>query len=110
VIVRRGDTILIVVPGELGKPRPAVVVQADDVGSRRTVIVCPLSSSVEEATTLRPVIKPTNENGLRSNSQIMTDKITAVRRDRVRSVLGRVEPTDLERLEQAILFVLGLAK
>jgi mRNA interferase MazF len=110
VIVRRGDTILIVVPGELGKPRPAIVVQADEVGSRRTVIVCPLSSSVEQATTLRPVVKPTTENGLHSRSQVMTDKITAVRRDRVRSVLGRVEPADVERLEQAILVVLGLTQ
>jgi mRNA interferase MazF len=56
------------------------------------------------------VIKPTIENRLHSRSQIMTDKITAVRRDRVRSVLGRVEPADVERLEQAILVVLGLTQ
>lgn len=110
MIVRRGDVVLIVVPGELGKPRPAVVVQADELGSRRTVVVCPMSSETDETTILRPVIEATGETGLHSVSQIMTDKITAVRRDRIRRVLGSLRAVDVERLDRAILIVLGLAR
>jgi mRNA-degrading endonuclease toxin of MazEF toxin-antitoxin module len=48
------------------------------------------------------------ETGLHSVSQIMTDKITAVRRDRIRCVLGSLRAVDVERLDRAILITLGL--
>ena len=91
-VVKRGDVVLIVAPGTLGKPRPAVIVQADELGEgTTTVIVCPMSSEVGAAQTLRPVVEPSVANGLRVRSQIMTDKVIALRRDRVRRVVGRLE-------------------
>jgi mRNA interferase MazF len=108
--LRRGDVVLIVVPGELGKPRPAVVVQADEIGERRTVVVCPISSELAETELLRPQINPTLTNGLRVRSQVMTDKITAVRRDRVRRTLGALSHRDREALDRSLLLVLGLAR
>jgi mRNA interferase MazF len=107
---RRGDIVLIVVPGELGKPRPAVVVQAEELGERRTIVVCPMSSDTSEASALRPHVEPTPANGLRFRSQIVTDKIVAVRRDRIRSAIGRLDTATGERLDRALLVVLGLAR
>ena len=107
--VRRGDVVLIVVPGEKGKPRPAVVVQADEIGERRTIVVCPMSSELANTTVLRPLVEPAAVNGLRSRSQIMTDKITAVRRERIRRTLGVLDPDAMERLDRALLIVFGLA-
>jgi mRNA interferase MazF len=43
-------------------------------------------------------------------SQIMTDKITALRRNRLREIVGRLEADQIDRLDRALLIVLGLAK
>lgn len=107
--MRRGDIVLAVLQGDLGKPRPAVVVQADELGSdRRTVIICPMSSEIGATAMLRPIIEPSDENGLRAVTLIMTDKIIAVRRERLRRVVGRLADADRERLDDALRFVLGL--
>ena len=42
--------------------------------------------------------------------QIMTDKLSALRRDRVRQVLGTLDTGASERLDSALLLVLGLAR
>jgi hypothetical protein len=39
-----------------------------------------------------------------------TDKITALRRDRVREAVGRLDPDQLADLDRALLIVLGLAR
>jgi mRNA interferase MazF len=40
----------------------------------------------------------------------MTDKMLALRRDRIRRVIGRIDPQTSERLDRALLVVLGLAR
>jgi mRNA interferase MazF len=108
--VRRGD-IIIVAHGDLGKPRPVVVVQADELGeATTTVIVCPITSDVTERLPIRPIVEPNATNGLRVRSQIMADKLLAVRRERIRRVLGSIEPETADRLDSALLIVLGLAR
>ncbi|MPZ55690.1 MAG: type II toxin-antitoxin system PemK/MazF family toxin [Rhizobiales bacterium] len=100
-----------VIAGELGKPHPGIVVQADELGDNTTsVLVCPLSSDVRDHARLRPMIEPTAENGLRLRSQIMTDKMLALRRERLRAVIGRIDSETGERLDRALLIVLGLAR
>jgi mRNA interferase MazF len=109
--VKRGDVVLLVAQGDMGEPRPGVVVQADELGGATTsVLVCPMSSEVTELHRLRPIVEPTANNGLRLRSQIMTDKINALRRDRVRQVLGSLDIDASERLDSALLLVLGLAR
>jgi mRNA interferase MazF len=56
------------------------------------------------------VIEPAPENGLRLRSQIMTDKLLALRRDRIRRVIGRIDAETSEKLDRALLLVLGLAR
>jgi mRNA interferase MazF len=109
--VKRGDVVLLVAQSDMGKPRPGVIVQADELGDATTsVLVCPMSSEVTELHRLRPVVEPTANNGLRLRSQIMTDKINALRRDRVRQVLGSLDDEASEQLDSALLLVLGLAR
>ena len=59
---------------------------------------------------LRPVIEAESSNGLRLRSQIMTDKMIALRRDRVRQVIGHIDTRTSEQLDRALLIVLGLAQ
>jgi mRNA interferase MazF len=108
--VKRGDVVLIVVPSELGRPRPGVIAQADEVKDLTTIFICPISSDVQDDLPLRPVIEATSSNGLRLRSQIMTDKMIALRRDRVRRVIGRLDFETTQQLDRALLVVLGLAR
>ena len=111
--MKRGDVVLMVVPGELGRPRPGIIVQSDDLGDNTTtVLACPLSSDVQGNPNpqLRPVVVPAAANGLRVRSQIMTDKMFAQRRERVRRVIGAIDYETGDRLDTALLLVLGLAR
>jgi mRNA interferase MazF len=109
--VKRGDVVLMVAPGDLGKPRPGVVVQSDELGDgTTTVLVCPMSSDIQESPRLRPVVEPNATNGLRIRSQIMTEKVIPIRRDRIRRVLGSLDPMSVDQLDRALFVVLGLAR
>jgi mRNA interferase MazF len=109
--VKRGDVVVVVAQGDVGKPRPGIIVQADELGeTTNSVLVCPMSSDVTEFHRLRPVVEPTASNGLRLRSQIMTDKINALRRDRIRQVLGSLDADASEQLDCALLIVLGLGR
>jgi mRNA interferase MazF len=108
--VRRGD-IGIVAYGELGKPRPVVIVQADELDEATvTVLACPITSEITEKLPLRPVIEAAENNGLRVRSQVMTDRLLAVPRDRVRQIIGTLDSVNANRLDAALLLVLGLAR
>ncbi len=109
--VKRGDLVLVVVPSELGRPRPGVVVQADEFDQElSTIFVCPISSDVQDKLRLRPIIEAEPSTGLRIRSQIMTDKMIALRRDRVRRVIGHIDTQTSEDLDRSLLVVLGLAR
>jgi mRNA interferase MazF len=108
--VNRSD-IVIVAYGELGRPRPVVIVQADELGDdTMTIIACPITSELTERLPIRPIVEPDDANGLRIRSQIMADRILAVPRERVRQVIGRLDGQTRERLDQALLLALGLAR
>jgi len=108
--VKRGDVVLVLVPGELGRPRPGVIVQADEFKDLSTVFVCPVSSDVQEKLPLRPIMEARSSNGLRLRSQIMTDKMISLRHDRIRSVIGHIDAKTSEELDRALLVVLGLTR
>jgi mRNA interferase MazF len=106
--IKRGN-IVVAVHADLGKPRPAVVVQADIFNDNAgTILVCPLTSDITERMPLRPLVQATASTGLREPSQIMTERMMALRTDRIRGVLGSINATTREQLDRALLIVLGL--
>ena len=108
--LKRGD-IVIVTQGELGRPRPAVIVQTDELGETTTsALACPITSALTERLPVRPTVQPDANNGLRVPSQIMTDKLLALRRDRIRRVIGRIDAETSEQLDRALLVLLGLSR
>ena len=108
--MKRGDVVLVVLQGELGKPRPGVVVQTDELDALSSTIICPMSSHIDAANRMRPVVDPTVENGLLVRTQIMTDKLNTLRHDRVKRIIGTLDSDARERLDSALLLVLGLAR
>ena len=111
VEIKRGDVVLMVVPSDLGRPRPGIVVQADELAADfSTILVCPVSSDLQAGLLIRPLVEVTSENGLRLRSQIMTDKLVALRQDRIRRVIGHIDKETSEQLDRALLVVLGLTR
>ena len=108
--LKRGDVVTVAASGDFGKPRPAVIVQSDAFPEQHaSVILCQMTSTVEDAPDFRVTIQPSPANGLRATSQIMTDKPVTVRRERIGSRLGHLEGRELTRLNRALAFALGLA-
>jgi mRNA interferase MazF len=90
--MRRGEFVLAAVPGDYGKPRPALVVQSNLYSGLPSVAICPLTSELrEDAPTLRILVEPSETNGLRKPSQIAIDKITAVSIERLRDTIGHAD-------------------
>jgi mRNA interferase MazF len=109
VALKRGD-VVIVVHGDFGRPRPVVIVQADELGdATTTVLVCPITSEITERLPVRPIVEA-QASGLRLRSQIMTDKMVAVRREALRDVIGTIDPDTSDQLDRAVLIALGLAR
>jgi mRNA interferase MazF len=107
--VKRGDIFTFSMRGAAAKPRPGIVVQADEfmiVG--RPVLVCPLTSDLSDATFFRVDIIPSEDNGLRTHSQAMLDRLSAALPNEVGDRVGRLSAADLSRVEFALVNILGL--
>jgi mRNA interferase MazF len=108
--MRRGDVVTVAAAGDYGKPRPAVVVQTDAFPeSHASVVVCQMTSDITDAPDFRVTVEPGAENGLRMISQIMADKPVTIRRARIGPAIGRLNQREIERLNVALAFVMGLA-
>jgi len=108
--VRRGEVVTVALPGDYGKPRPALVVQADLFNATHSsVTLLPLTSTVVDAPLFRMTIDPNRENGLTRVSQIMVDKVITVPRDKVGASIGRLEDDAMLRVGRALAVWLGIA-
>ncbi|MBC2601205.1 type II toxin-antitoxin system PemK/MazF family toxin [Puniceicoccus vermicola] len=108
--MKRGDVVLCVIAGDYGKPRPAVVIQSDLYNpTHYSVSVLPITSHLVDAPLFRVDLKPGKQNGLRKNSQVMVDKITAIRRDRIKESIGRLSPGAIAKIEECLEHFLDLS-
>ena len=105
----RGDIVTVALPGDFGKPRPALIIQSDRFEKTATVTLLLLTSMPVDAPLLRLPIYPTEENGLRRSSHVMIDKIMTVRRDRVGPVIGKIGPEDMLSVTRLLAVFLGMA-
>ena len=109
--MRRGDIISVATPGDYGKPRPAIIVQSDWFNeTHASLLVCLLTSDLQDAPLFRVPVEPDERNGLRQSSQIMVDKLLAVRRDRIGSRIGKLDHETVVRLNRSLALFLGLSE
>ncbi len=108
--MRRGDLVTIAIQGDFGKPRPALVIQADQFGDHTSATVLPITSARVAAPLMRVNVQPNQENGLQMPSQIMVDKAITVLRDKVGPTFGRIDPDVLVEVERCLAVFLGIAK
>jgi mRNA interferase MazF len=106
----RGDLVTIAMQGDFGKPRPALVIQADHFSEHATVTVLPVTSTLVAAPLLRIAVEPGAENGLQQTSQVMVDKAMTVERDKVGRTFGRIDADTMVEVERCLAVFLGIAK
>jgi mRNA interferase MazF len=106
--LRRGDIVTLVVSGDYGKPRAALIVQADSFNALPSVTVLRISSELRDAPLIRLALRPDPDNGLRDPSQIMVDKAITVPRSKLGYRIGRIESGLMRSVDSALLSFLGL--
>ena len=104
----RGEVWTVSGAGYAGKPRPAVIVQDDRFDVTASITVCVFTTDETDAPLFRIPVTPRAENGLRSVSRLMVDKLTTVHKSRLGKRIGRLDDADMGRLDRAILIFLGL--
>lgn len=107
--MRRGDLVTVALGGEQGKPRPALVIQADLFGELPAVTILPITGTLIEAPLLRVRVDPSDRNGLTKPSQIMVDKPQTPPRGKLGGVIGRLEDPTMLQVNRALAVFLGLA-
>jgi mRNA interferase MazF len=107
--VRRGEIVAVVIPGEFGKPRPALVVQADQFSDIPSLAVLPLTSDLRNVPAVRIDVDPDPSNGLMFPSQIMVDKIVTVGINKIGARIGELSGERMVLVDRALAAFLGFA-
>ena len=107
--MRRGDIVPVAIPGDFGKPRPALVIQSDQFDNTATVTVLLLSGTLVDAPLIRLDVEPRPENGLRKRSQVMVDKAMTVKRDKLGEPFGRIDDGTMVAVTRSLALFLGFA-
>lgn len=100
--------MVVALQGDNGKPRPAVVIQADWFDALSTIVVLPLTSTLVDAAITRVNVAPSEPNGLRLASQIAVDRPQTIRRTKVAQTIGKLESVIMLQVERALAVFLGL--
>ena len=95
--------------GDYGKPRPALIIQADQFVDLGSVVILPLTSTMVEAPLLRLVVEPSSDTGLRNTSQIMLDKPMTVKADKIGPAFGHLDDAAMVSVNRSLALFLGLA-
>jgi mRNA interferase MazF len=107
--MRRGDLVVVAVPGDYGKPRPALVIQSDLFEDTPSVTLCLVTSTLRDTPLIRVAVEPAPENGLQRISQIQVDKIVTVFRERVGKVIGRLDDATMLKVSRSLAVFVGIA-
>lgn len=107
--MNRGEFVTIVMQGDFGKPRPALVIQSDQFNEHATVTVLLVSSTLVDAPLLRVTIQPSETNGLKKPSQVMVDKAMTMKRDKLGESFGSASDAAMLEVGRCLAVFLGIA-
>jgi len=108
--IARGDIVIVAAKGSYtGKPRPALVVQADLFNdTHASITVCPITTDCVDASLFRVALPPGPTTGLSQVSQIMVDKVVSVPRGAISRRIGRCGPPPIDQVSDALRLWLDL--
>jgi mRNA interferase MazF len=84
-------------------------VQDDRFDRTDSVTICAFTSDPTEAPLFRLAVEPDKENGLRTLSRLMVDKVTTIPKAKIGTRIGRLSDEDILRLNRALVVFLGIA-
>jgi mRNA interferase MazF len=98
--LKRGDVITVALQGDLGKPRPAVIVETDKLAPTNHVLVCPGTTYILHGIpNRRMLVLPSDDNGLREPTYFQADKVTPA-----------LNNDNMEEIGMRLAVVLGLTE
>jgi mRNA interferase MazF len=107
--IRRGDLVLVALPGAFGKPRPAVVVQSNGFNATHpSITLVPITSDRQPIPLFRVDVDAGPDTGLRVPSQVMVDKITSQPREKIGPVIGTLDVASMVEIDAALRLWLDL--
>lgn len=107
--LKSGDIVVAASPGDYGKPRPCLVVQAELFNDLASVTFCPLTTDLRDDQPLvRVFIAPRAQNGLKHDSHIAIDKITTLPVTRIAKRIGEAETEVMAQVKSALSVFLGI--
>lgn len=106
--MKRGDIVTVAMTGDFGKPRPALIVQADRFVGHTSITVVLMTSDLHDAPELRITVHPTPQNGLRHPSQIMVDRTMTAPRGKIGRRIGRLDRDTLVAVNRSLAVFLGI--
>lgn len=113
VNISRGDVVLCdlnpVKGSEQAGIRPVVIVQIDRANSNSPhTIIVPLTSKIRRAILSSHVFIPEGFGGLDRDSVILCEQIRVIDKSRIIKVLGHLDKNYINKLEKALVTILGL--
>jgi mRNA interferase MazF len=93
--MQRGDLITVALQVNAGKPRPALVIQADHFTNLPTLVVLPLTSTILDLPLVRVTVEPSEGTGLRQRSQVIVSRPQFLPRGKAGLVIGRLDAATL---------------
>lgn len=109
-LIVRGCVVTVALPGDYGKPRPALVIQADRFNVvHDSIVICLFSSNQTQHPVARIEVSPNAGNGLRKPSHIQIDKILTVPAQKIGEIIGTVDEQIMLQVNRALAVWLGIA-
>ncbi len=94
--------------GYVGKPRPVVIIQSDAFDATDSVTVCPFTTNSADATMLRILVSPDEENHLSRECSVMVEKLSTFHRSKLGQRIGTLDDQYMRELQSALVVFLGL--
>lgn len=112
--MRRGEVWLYTadptVGDEIGKTRPAVIVNNDEIGTLRLKIIVPITGWNDDFSGVAWMVRlePSAENGLTKRSAADTFQIRSISQARLLRQLGQLSEAAMEEISRAFVRVLKI--
>lgn len=107
--MRRGDLVTVALQGDLGKPRPALIIQSDLFDAHPSITILPVTGELRNAPLFRISVNPSELNGLSKPSQVMVDKPQSIAREKIGAVIGQLDDEAMLAVNRALAVFLGFA-
>ena len=107
--MKRGDLVTVALPGNYGKPRPALVIQSDFFQAHPSMVVLPVTSELRDAPLFRIRVEPSDDNGLRTILAGDGGQAEAVAIGRLGKRIGCLSDDSMLAVNRALAVFLGFA-